>query len=216
MNLSVSIIDYGMGNLFSVSRAVERCGGTVILADTPEMIDRAELVILPGVGAFADGMAELTKRGLIEAIQRVAAENRPLLGICLGMQMLLEEGKEFGTHQGLGIIPGTVEPIPADGTDGQPHKIPHIGWNQLVRPAACDSWGGSVLAGVAEGASTYFVHSFTPVPLHEEHRLADCFYNGRRISAAIRKGSVYGTQFHPEKSGPVGLGILRNFMALKA
>jgi glutamine amidotransferase len=179
------------------------------------MLDAAELVILPGVGAFADGMAELRKRELVDALKRVASDNRPLLGICLGMQMLLDTGTEFGVHEGLGIIPGTVESIPAAGTGGQPHKIPHIGWNALVRPAKCATWEGSILAEVPEQSFVYFVHSFTPMPLHEEHRLADCYYGGQRISAAIRTGFVFGTQFHPEKSGPVGLHILRNFLALK-
>jgi len=135
MSLKVTVVDYGLGNLFSVSRGIERCGGRVVLADKPGMLDAAELVILPGVGTFADGMAELRKRGLVDALKKVASDNRPLLGICLGMQMLLDTGKEFGVHEGLGIIPGTVESIPATGADGRPHKIPHIGWNALVRPA---------------------------------------------------------------------------------
>jgi glutamine amidotransferase len=215
MSLEVTVVDYGMGNLFSVSRGIERCGGRVVLADKPEMLDAAEVVILPGVGAFADGMAELRKRGLVDALKKVASDNRPLLGICLGMQMLLDTGKEFGVHEGLGIIPGTVESIPTTGADGRPHKIPHIGWNALVRPAKCATWEDSILAGVPEKSFVYFVHSFTPMPVHEENRLADCYYDGRRISAAIRTGHVFGTQFHPEKSGPIGLHILRNFLALK-
>jgi glutamine amidotransferase len=215
MSLEVTVVDYGMGNLFSVSRAVEQCGGTVILADKPEMIDQAARVILPGVGAFADGMSELHKRRLVEPLRKIAVDGRPLLGICLGMQMLLDTGKEFGEHAGLGLISGVVEPIPSTGTDGQPHKIPHIGWNALIRPPACTSWADTILANIPENSPVYFVHSFTPMPAREEHRLADCRYDGRRVSAVIRSGNVYGCQFHPEKSGTVGLRILMNFLALK-
>lgn len=210
---SVTIIDYGIGNLLSVRRAFEHCGAEVILTDLPALIENAEHLVLPGVGAFADGMAGLRERGLIEPIRKYAKENRPFMGICLGMQMMLEIGEEFGTHEGLGLIRGKVSKIPETGVDGKMHKIPHIGWNSLT-PAA--DWNETILQGIAPGEAVYFVHSYTAVPLDDKNRLADCFYNGRVISAAIRSGNLYGCQFHPEKSGQIGLEIVDNFTRIHA
>ncbi len=129
------------------------------------------------------------------------------------MQMLLDESDEFGKNAGLGLIPGRVEAIPATDENGKPHKIPHIGWNNL-QPSGAE-WSDSILDGIAPQSAVYFVHSFTAVPKHKENRLADTFYNGRLISAAICAGRVYGTQFHPEKSGELGLEILRNFINME-
>jgi glutamine amidotransferase len=215
MSNRVSVVDYGMGNLFSVSRALEACGAQPVLMDTPEAIIDADILILPGVGAFADGMAGLRDRNLIEPLKAYAKTGRPMLGICLGMQMMLETAEEFGTHEGLGLIPGRVEAIPTVDTNGQPHKIPHIGWNELEKPAGAEHWQDSILAEIPEGARMYFVHSFMAQPSDEKARLADCDYNGQRISAVLKSGNVYGTQFHPEKSGPLGLQILRNFIGLR-
>lgn len=210
----VTVIDYGIGNLLSVSRAFEYCGAEVILADSPQKIEEAELLVLPGVGAFADGMAGLIERGLVDSIRKYAASGRLFLGICLGMQLMMETSEEFGIHAGLGLIKGTVKAMPNTGVDGIPHKIPYIGWNELVYPATVTSWEGSILARFLLGQSAYFVHSFTCVPEDEGHRLADCYYDGQRVSAVIRKNNLYGCQFHPEKSGEVGLNIIREFLAL--
>jgi imidazole glycerol-phosphate synthase subunit HisH len=169
---------------------------------------------LPGVGAFADGMSGLIERGLDQVLMEFADTCKPLLGICLGMQMLASISEEFGEHKGLGVIPGRVLPIPKTTTDGLPHKIPHIGWAQLFPPNDRTGWQGSILEGLNLADAVYLVHSFAVHPDDDSHRLADCDYNGRIISAAIRRGNVYGTQFHPEKSGLVGLKIIRNFMAL--
>ncbi len=209
-NTVVSVVDYGMGNLFSVSRALEACEATPVLVDTPDAVINADILILPGVGAFADGMAGLAERGLIDPIKAYAKSGRPLLGICLGMQMMLETNEEFGFHRGLGFMAGKVAEIPRSGLNGRPHKIPHIGWNELICPAGAH-WDNTILQDIPEGSPMYFVHSFTAWPT-DENRLADCDYNGQRISAVIQQGNVYGCQFHPEKSGPVGLKLLRNFI----
>jgi imidazole glycerol-phosphate synthase subunit HisH len=209
---TVTIIDYGIGNILSVTRAFEQCGANVVLSSDPEIIVGADYLVLPGVGAFADGMAGLQERGLVEAIKEFVTSGRPFLGICLGMQMLLDESEEFGLHKGLGLIPGKVAAIPSTGANGLPHKIPHIGWNEIYPPTP-GSWHHTILQETPEGAPVYFVHSFTAVPEQHQHRLADCYYDGVLISAAIRNENVYGFQFHPEKSGPEGLRMLRNFVA---
>lgn len=208
----VTVIDYGMGNLLSVTRAFEHCGAEVKLTGSPDEVKSAEFLVLPGVGAFADGMRELEKRKLIPAIRNFVEKERPFLGICLGMQMLMEQSEEFGRHKGLGFIPGRVERIPDTAVNHKPHKIPHIGWNELRKPSLSTDWNDTPLCDVEPGESVYFVHSYTAVPQNESDRLADCLYNGRRISAAVRSGKIYGCQFHPEKSGPVGLRIIQAFL----
>jgi glutamine amidotransferase len=210
---NVTVIDYGIGNLLSVTRALEHCGVTVTLARASADVERAEKIILPGVGAFEDGMRGLRERGLDEPLRKHAASGKPLLGICLGMQMLMERSEEFGDHEGLGIIPGEVKAIPGTTADGSAHKIPHIGWNALVPPGAATGFSHPILDGVALREAVYFVHSFTPVPSDDTFRVADAFYNGRRISAVIAKGSVVGCQFHPEKSSMTGLRMIRNFLS---
>jgi glutamine amidotransferase len=127
------------------------------------------------------------------------------------MQLLATRSDEFGDHEGLGLVPGRVVAIPSTGSDGLPHKIPHIGWTRLVRPHGPGSWDGSILGELAEGSYVYVVHSFTVVPDHPGHRLADCYYDGRIIAGAVRNGNIYGCQFHPEKSGAIGLSIIRQF-----
>lgn len=207
----VTVIDYGIGNLFSVGRAIEHCGAQVQLSGEAAAIDAASHLVLPGVGAFADGMAGLRERGLVEPIRRYAASGRPLLGICLGMQMLASTSEEFGEHEGLGLIPGRVRPVPPVDNAGKPHKIPHIGWSALT-PAPGVHWEGSPLAGTPVGAAVYLVHSFHVVPDDPAHLLAQCDYGGHRVTAAIRSAAVFGCQFHPEKSGAVGLEIMRTFV----
>ena len=211
---SVTVVDYGVGNLLSVRRAFEHCGATVRLTDDPQAIRTADRLVLPGVGAFGDCMAELRARRLVEPVVEHASTGRPFLGICVGMQILLEEGDEFGRHEGLGLVQGRVEAIPGTAADGARHKIPHIGWTPLQPPeqAAEECWQDTILKGVAPGTAAYFVHSFTAVPRDPRHRLADCHYGGRLISAAVRSDNVTGTQFHPEKSGEAGLGILSSFL----
>lgn len=209
---TVTVIDYGIGNLLSVARAFEYCGAQVLLTDDPQQISCADYLVLPGVGAFADGMAGLKVRKLVDPIKEFADKGRPFLGICLGMQMMLDESEEFGANEGLGLIPGRVTAIPAQGRNDLPHKIPHIGWNEIVTPVGIE-WNGTILQDTSPNSSFYFVHSFTAVPTYHEHRLADCYYNGQLISAAIKKNNLYGCQFHPEKSGKLGLNIVNAFLS---
>jgi glutamine amidotransferase len=209
----VTVIDYGVGNLLSVCRALEHCGATVTLTADPARILAAARVVLPGVGAFADGMAALESNGLDAVVRQVAAHGKPLLGICLGMQMLLDESEEFGSTAGLGLIPGRVVRIPAMTITGSPHKIPHIGWNELVMPVTTDDWRGSLLADLVPGEAVYFVHSYMVEPTLSAHRLANCFYGGIPIAAALKRENVMGCQFHPEKSGKVGLKVLKRFLS---
>jgi glutamine amidotransferase len=210
----VLIVDYGVGNLLSVRRAFEHCGATVELSGDPACLERASRVVLPGVGAFGDCVAALHALGLADAVRDYVATGRPLLGICVGMQMLFDASEEFGRHEGLGIIPGIVQAIPHTDATGCPLKIPHIGWSCLELPesGSPDGWTGSILANIAPGTAAYFVHSFTARPADSRHRLADTVYGGFRIAAAVRKGSVIGVQFHPEKSGPAGLAMIRSFL----
>lgn len=216
MKTKITVIDYGIGNLLSVRQAFEYCGAEVILTDSPELIRNAAGLILPGVGAFENGMDGLRKRQLIQPIRDLVAKGRPLLGICLGMQMLLDTSEEFGDHAGLGLIHGKVVAIPTTKANGSPHKVPHIGWNALLGADPSLAWKGTILDGIEPRSCVYFVHSYTAQPARPEHRLADCDYNGRLISAAVRSGNVYGCQFHPEKSGETGLQIIKNFIRLSA
>jgi glutamine amidotransferase len=209
----VAVIDYGVGNLLSVRRALEHCGATVSVTADPEVILAAARVVLPGVGAFAKAMEQLRHTQLDIVAQEVAARGIPLLGICLGMQMLLDESEEFGINPGLGLIAGRVVPVPATGADGHPYKIPHIGWNGLMLPKGRASWNGSPLQDVNPGDAVYFLHSYMADPIDFSDRLADCRYGGTPICAAINRGSVFGCQFHPEKSGEIGLRVLRGFLA---
>lgn len=208
----VTVIDYGMGNLLSVRRGLEHCGATVTVSADPDVILSSSRVVLPGVGAFADGMNELRKHGLDKVAREVAARGTPLLGICLGMQMLLEESEEFCLTAGLGLIAGQVIPVPAATKQGLPQKIPHIGWNALLPSSERENWDGTLLQGIKPGEAVYFVHSFMAEPTDSNHRIADCIYGGWPVLASIGRENISGCQFHPEKSGEVGLKVLRNFL----
>lgn len=210
----VAVIDFGLGNILSVKRGLERCGATVVVSANAEIILSAGRVILPGVGAFTNGMRELQARNLCSVIYELADRKVPVLGICLGMQMLLNSSEEFQVTQGLGLIPGTVSPIPVEKPDGQFRKIPHIGWASLVPSKHSSSWEGSLLEGVRPGESVYFLHSFMATTVDPSHCNAVCGYDGAEITAVIAHGSVFGCQFHPEKSGETGLKILENFLSV--
>jgi glutamine amidotransferase len=200
----IAIIDYGMGNLRSVQKGFEQVGHAARITDDPGEILAAERVVLPGVGAFEDAMQELRTRGLIEPVREVAASGRPLLGICLGLQLLFETGYEGGRHQGLGILAGEVVRFePAAG-----YKVPHMGWNQLTirQPAP-------LFAGLSETPYMYFVHSYYAVPRDRSVVAAEADYPAP-FTAAVARGNVVATQFHPEKSQSEGLRILRNFAEL--
>jgi imidazole glycerol-phosphate synthase subunit HisH len=206
----VTVVDYGLGNLLSVRRAFERVGADTLLTEDPEEVRRADRLVLPGVGAFSDGMRELERRGLVDALRAYAQTGRPLLGICLGMHLLMDESDEFGRTEGLGVIPGRVVDIRSLAPTRSP-KVPHIGWSPLLRPRP-EAWSATPLESLEEGACVYFVHSFAAVPAEESARLADTEYDGCRFAAVVRSGSILGTQFHPEKSGPAGLAIVEGFL----
>ena len=214
MSKLVTIVDYGIGNIFSVTRAFQHCGAEVLLTDKPRHILAATSLVLPGVGAFSNGMNGLRERDLIEPLREYAASGKPLLGICLGMQMLFTGSTEFGEHSGMNIIEGKILPIEPLGAEGMPLKVPHIGWSELMRPVDGPEWEGSILKYVNGHEHCYFVHSLTAVPDDERHRLADTYYGSSRISAAVAKGNVYGCQFHPEKSGATGLKIIKGFLEI--
>lgn len=214
MSKLITIVDYGIGNIFSVTRAFQRCGADVLLTDKPEDVLAASSLVLPGVGAFSNGMNGLRERGLVDPLRAYAASGKPLLGICLGMQMLFSESTEFGKQNGLNIIEGKIIPIEPKGAEGLPLKVPHIGWSELMPPKAGPEWGSSILKHLNCDAHCYFVHSFTAVPDDECHRLADTYYGSSRISAVVAKGNVYGCQFHPEKSGATGLKIIDDFLEI--
>jgi imidazole glycerol-phosphate synthase subunit HisH len=211
MSHRVTVIDYGIGNLFSVRRSLESVGATVTLTGAPQDVASAERLVLPGVGAFADGINGLRERGLADAVLEFAQRQRPLLGICLGMQMFATQSEEFGVHRGLDLIPGRVAPIAAVAIDGQPLKIPNIGWRAL-QPAPSSGWSNTALASVQPGQAVYLVHSFHLVPTDPAHVLAWCDYGGQRVTAAVARDNVIGCQFHPEKSGVVGQAILARFV----
>ncbi len=210
--MRVAIVDYGVGNIYSVRRAIEHCGGQVDVVSTSEQVASHDRIVLPGVGAFSSGMQELTGRGLDRAIVDHAAARKPLLGICLGMQMLVDESHEFGRHKGLGLVGGSVEPVSVIGADGNPHKIPHVGWERVT---ATDQGSESkLLRGMGAGSYFYFVHSYSVHLSDPQHCIAQASYDGVPIVAALQAGSVFGCQFHPEKSGEVGLSLVANFLSI--
>jgi glutamine amidotransferase len=208
----VTIIDYGVGNLLSVQRGFEKCGAKVALTSDPKEILSSSRVVLPGVGAFPNAMNALSALNLVSAIQELGKIGTPLLAICLGMQLLLDESEEFGITPGLGLIPGCVIAVPGKSVDNRIHKIPHIGWSGLYSSDSSDAWAGTLLENNKAGDAAYFVHSFMAQPLHEINQVAHVEYGGHNISAVISKDQITGCQFHPEKSGEVGLKILREFI----
>lgn len=210
----VVVIDYGVGNLLSVSRGLEHCGAAVTVTSEAEIILAATRVVLPGVGAFANGMAELARNGLDQVVLEVASHGTPLLGICLGMQMLFDQSEEFGDTPGLGLIPGKVVTVPSTTIDGGHQKVPHIGWNALQAPEGRNNWRDSLLDKTRPGDAVYFVHSYMASPSDPADLLAECYYGGQSITACVARNNVCGTQFHPEKSGEVGLRILDSFLKL--
>ena len=198
----VAIIDYGVGNLFSLCSSLQRIGADAVVTADPAVLEKADKLILPGVGAFADAAKKLRDSGLDAVVRQQAAAGKPIMGICLGMQMLFEKSYEFGEHAGLGLLKGSV--IPMENTIPADLKIPHIGWNALHFTK--DS---KLFRYIQEGDCVYFVHSYYAVDC-EDSLIATAEY-GKELTAAVEKGNVMGCQFHPEKSGSVGLNILRAF-----
>lgn len=194
----IAVVDYDVGNLMSVNNGMKYLGFSTKVTADPKEMELADAIILPGVGAFPDAAAKLEQRGMMEEIRRQSIK-KPILGICLGMQLLFETGYEVRQAQGLGLVPGTVEYIQTE------YKLPHIGWNSLKFPNP-----SPLFEGLEEDSYVYFVHSFRGMPTDEKNVIATTDY-GTTITAAVQNGYVFGTQFHPEKSGDIGLQILRNF-----
>lgn len=200
----IAIIDYGMGNLRSVQKGFERVGHQATITDDPALVERADKVVLPGVGAFGDAMAELRRRELIEPVREAIRSGRPFFGICLGLQLLFEIGYEEGRHEGLGILSGEVVRFSV----AREYKVPHMGWNELtIRRRA------PVLAGIADGTHFYFVHSYYVVPRDKSVIAAEANYP-EPFTAMIWRDNLFATQFHPEKSQADGLRMLKNFAEL--
>ncbi len=199
----IAIVDYGVGNLFSLNSSFGAIGADVVVTADPEVIRSADRIVLPGVGAFADAAMKLKNSGLDRVIISEAKAGKPLLGICLGMQMLFEKSYEYGEHQGLGLIPGSVRPI-SDVIDPA-LKIPHIGWNPLHFPGEKDD----LFRYIEQNDCVYFVHSYYAAQC-EPYVIATAEYSAE-LTAAVRNGNVWGAQFHPEKSGKTGLAILKAF-----
>ena len=210
----VVVIDYGMGNLKSVQRGLEVVGARVEVSSDTEKVATADRLVLPGVGSFRDGMAGLQQSKLDEAVVKFVSHERHLLGICLRMQMLMEKSEEFGVHQGLGIIPGSVRPIPEKGPGENRRKIPHIGWSFLSPSESRSDWSATALRQTRSDDYFYFVHSFMTLPTNSSHVIATCDYHDQAVTAAIGMDNVIGLQFHPEKSGACGLKIMQEFMNL--
>lgn len=204
----LAIVDYGVGNLFSLRCSLRAIGVEAVVTGEEKVLRQASQIILPGVGAFGDAAEALRSSGLDQVVLREAERGTPLLGICLGMQLLFDYSAEYGRHQGLGLVPGSVQPIrpvvPAE------YKVPHIGWNGLHFSTVPTS---PLFRYIQEGDCVYFVHSFYGTDC-EEHTIATAEY-GPELTAAVAKDNVFGVQFHPEKSGRVGLNILRAFCALE-
>lgn len=212
MSVPVTVLDYGIGNQLNVLRALEHCGAVVKVVQQAGDAEAAiERLVLPGVGAFGDAMAELRARGFDDLVKRFVATGRPFLGICVGMQAMFEGSEEMGQHEGLGLLRGQVRAVPATGAGGRPHRIPHIGWRPLEPRAP---WAGTILADVQPGERVYFVHSFSAQPADDGARLADVDYDGRPVCAAVHRDNLHGCQFHPERSAETGLNVLRRFLAL--
>lgn len=202
----IAIIDYGMGNLRSVSKAFEAVGHQAVVTREARVIGNADHVVLPGVGAFGDCMANIEQYGLVEPIRTAIQSGKPFLGICLGLQVLFSESEEFGPHKGLDIIQGTVRRFEG----GQALKVPHMGWNQVHVQRACP-----LFDGVADGSDWYFVHSYFVDPINKQLAATMTTY-GIPFVSSVWKDNIVACQFHPEKSQTVGLRLIKNFGAWKA
>lgn len=202
----VAIVDYGVGNLFSLKSSLAAVGTAVTVTSDADILRKADRIILPGVGAFGDAAQKLKKTGLDTVIKELADSGKPLMGICLGMQLLFDKSYEYGIHEGLGLIKGEIKPI-ADVVPPE-YKIPHIGWNGLKLKG-----NNPLFADIKDGDCVYFVHSFYAADC-EESVIATAEY-GADLTAAVANKNVYGCQFHPEKSGTVGLKILKAFVEMK-
>lgn len=208
----VSIIDYGMGNLFSVKQACIHVGLQAEVSSERAEILNADATILPGVGAFGDAMLNLAKLDLIDAIYKFVKSGKPFMGICLGMQLLFSESEEFGIHKGLDIIAGRV--VKFRSAKEEKIKVPQVGWNRIERSAYGKTWEGTILDGIQEGSFMYFVHSYYCQPVKSDVVLSSSKYSGIGYCSSIVSDNIFACQFHPEKSSKRGIGIYKNFKKL--
>jgi glutamine amidotransferase len=207
--LRVGIVDYGLGNLFSVMRACEWAELSPFVSSSASELGNADALILPGVGAFSDAMENLRRLDLVSPLHDLAASGKPMLGVCLGLQLFLSESAEGGSHRGLDLIPGRVVRL----VDRMPEvKVPHVGWSP-IHPPAGRSWTGTALDGTAEGAFMYFVHSYHAVPENKAAVLCEATYFDQRFCSGLQRGNLTAFQFHPERSGEEGLQLYRNWAA---
>ena len=212
---SVAIVDYGLGNLFSVKHACRHVGLNAFVSRDAGEILGANAVILPGVGAYGDAMAALRRAGLVETLKDAAGSGKPLIGICLGLQLLMTESSEFGHHRGLGLIDGPVVRFDKPRGPKGLLKVPQVGWNRVFRPDGHpNAWAGTPMDGLDDGVFMYFVHSFYARPEDPAAVLAWSQYGEMECCAAVRKNNIVAFQFHPERSGPAGLQIYRNIARL--
>jgi imidazole glycerol-phosphate synthase subunit HisH len=215
MSKKVTVLDYGMCNLLNVVRAFEHIGVDVTITESPSKAADADRLVVPGVGAFKDSLEEVRRRGFDDLIRSFVTTERPFLGICVGMQMLFDASEEFGEHAGLSILPGKVQSVPSLTTGNNIQRVPHIGWNHLVQPESGRTWESTLLQGFTnQNPAVYFVHSFAANPTNTTDRLADCLYGGHRICAAIQRDNIMATQFHPERSGNIGLSLLECYISI--
>ena len=209
LSKKITIIDYGCGNILNLARAIKFIGYEVEITHDKNKIINSSYVILPGVGAFGNAMKQIEKYNLRNTILKYAKSNKPLLGICLGMQILLTVSYEFGVHKGLGLIEGKV--IKISNEKNKEIKIPHMGWNEIYPNNNKKEWKNKILKNSSIGKSFYFVHSFVCITKDYDSTIAVCNYSDISIPAVIATGNVYGCQFHPEKSADNGLAVLKNF-----
>ena len=208
MSLKIVIINYEIGNIRSILNAFQKIGITPILSRNQKEILSADGIVLAGVGAFSHAMQNLQKYSLLDTIKEYAKTNKPLLGICLGMQMLLDESEEFGTTEGIGLISGRVIKLP---TKNRKHeKLPHVSWNEIT-PKRID-WKNTILNNINSKSDMYFIHSYVTIPDDENQILSTTIYSDYEFCSSIKKDNIYGCQFHPEKSAKEGLKIIKNFV----
>ncbi|MBN1405329.1 MAG: imidazole glycerol phosphate synthase subunit HisH [Candidatus Omnitrophica bacterium] len=214
MNLKIVIIDYGMGNLFSVKQACIHAGlDALITSDKKELLS-ADAAILPGVGAFGDAMDNLHKLDMVLPIKDFVASGRQFYGICLGMQLLMDESEEFGSYKGLGLVNGCVVKFPNKDKNGRKIKVPQVGWNSIKRPLdnSSDPWNDTALENINNNELMYFVHSYYALPSEQGVVLSKTVYEGMEYCSSIKYGkNIFASQFHPEKSAGIGLNIYKNW-----
>lgn len=205
----VQIIDYGLGNLFSIQQACRHVGIEPVISGSPHELDQANAVILPGVGAFGKAMERLRELDFVEPLRETLKAGKPMLGICLGMQLLFDESEEFGTHAGLGLLPGRIRRIPDQVQANRRLRVPNVGWNQVH--FADDAQNRWIARGIRNDSYMYFVHSFYAEPSDSSDSLMATEYGKLRYCCAAQRGNILGVQFHPEKSGSVGLKLFKNW-----